>query len=78
MLTPSDRKNIKNFKFLDVNHQRVFKHRLIKKCESSINDIIYILVSYENMPFKLDKLLDVEKIVEILELYENLSKLQNM
>ena len=77
MLTPTDIKNIRNFKTLKLTHQRTFKHRLTKKCNSALKDIKFILLDIENMPFKINKL-DVNLIFDIIELYENLSLLQNM
>ena len=46
MLTPSDRKKIESFEKLNINHQRVFKHRLIKKCRQFQEDIEVILLNY--------------------------------
>ena len=78
MLTPSDKKNIKNFKNLGKNHQRVFKHRLIKKCKSALEDIEYVLLNYEKLGVEIDKTLDIKQLTNLLELYEKLSTLQNM
>lgn len=78
MLTPTDIKNIKNFESLKVNHKRVFKHRLIKKCSSSLRDIEIVLNNYEKLNLKIDKVLDINQLINLLELYESLSLLQNM
>lgn len=78
MLTPTDKKNINNFEKLNINHQRVFKHRLIKKCSNSLKDIEYVLLNQETLKVKIDKIIGVVQLVNLLELYENLSKLQNM
>jgi len=78
MLTPTDLKNIKNFQSLNLNHQRVFKHRLIKKCRSSFKDIEYILLKREKLNIKIDKIIDIIQLVSLLDLYEKFSLLQNM
>ena len=78
MLTPTNLKNIKNFKSLKTNTQRVFKHRLIKKCSSSLKDIEYILLNREKLNIKVDKIIDISQLVNLLDLYEKLSLLQNM
>jgi hypothetical protein len=78
MLTPSDFINIKNFENLDINHQRVFKHRLIKKFRKFQEDLEFVLLYYEKMNIKVDKIIDINQLTKLLELYENLSKLQNM
>ncbi|MDO8623243.1 MAG: hypothetical protein Q7R52_03270 [archaeon] len=78
MLTPSDRKKIENFESLKINHQRVFKHRLIKKCRQFPEDLEFVLMYYDKMGIKVDKIIDINQLTKLLELYENLSKLQNM
>ena len=78
MLTPSDRKKIEDFEKLNVNHQRVFKHRLIKKCLQFQKDIEFILLHHEKLKIKVDKIIDIDQITKLLEIYENLCLLQNM
>jgi len=78
MLTPTDKKNIKNFKNLKVAHQRTFKHRLIKKCVQFPKDLKFVLLHYEQLNLKIGKLINPLLLFEIIELYENLSKLQNV
>jgi len=77
MLTPSDLKNIRNFKTLTKNHKRVFKHRLLKKCRDSLKGIEYVLLSYDKLNLKVDKTIDIVQLIKLRELYEDLSKLQN-
>lgn len=78
MLTPSDKKKIENFESLRINHQRVFKHRLIKKCLQFQKDLEFILLYHEKLNIKVDKIIDINQLTKLLELYENLSILQNM
>ncbi len=78
MLTPSDMKKVKNFDKLDKNHQRVFKHRLIKKCIRSQEDLEFILLNYDKLKIKIDKIIDINQLIKLLETYENLCLLQNM
>ncbi len=78
MLTPTDIKNIEGFQKLPPNHQRVFKHRLIKKCIMSQEDLEFILLNYDKLKIKIDKIIDINQLTKLLELYENLTKLQNM
>ena len=78
MLTPTDKKNLEDFKNLKINTQRVFKHRLIKKFRSFQEDLEFVLLHYEKLNLKVDKIIDINQLTKLLELYENLSKLQNM
>jgi hypothetical protein len=78
MLTPTDFKNINNFEHLKTNHQRVFKHRLINKFQKFQQDLEYVLLHYEKLNIKIDKIVDINKLTNLLELYEHISKLQNM
>jgi hypothetical protein len=78
MLTPTDKKNIENFENLTVNHRRVFKHRLIQKCVKFQTDFEFVLLNFSKLNIKIDKIVDITQLTKLLELYENLSKLQNM
>lgn len=78
MLTPSDKKNIKIFESLKENHKRVFKCRLIKKCRSALKDIEFLLLHYEELKLKVDRVIDIDQLTKLLELYEKLCLLQNV
>jgi len=78
MLTPSDIKKIKNFENLTISHQRTFRHRLCKKFIRFQKDLEIVLLHYEKMNIKVKKIIDINQLTKLLELYENLSKLQNM
>lgn len=78
MLTPTDKKNIETFDSLTLNHQRVFKHRLIKKFRQFQEDLEFVLLHFEKLSIKVDKIVEINQLTKLLELYENLSKLQNM
>ena len=78
MLTPTDKKNIRNFENLTINHQRVFRHRLIKKFLQFQIDLEIVLLNYAKLGIKINKIIDINQLTKLLELYENLSKLQNM
>lgn len=78
MLTPTDRKNIENFDSLTLNHQRVFKHRVIKKFRQFQEGLEFVLLHFEKLGIKVDKIIDINQLTKLLELYEDLSKLQNM
>jgi len=77
MLTPSDIKKIKNFENLTISHQRTFRHRLCKKFIRFQQDLEVVLLHYEKMNIKVKKMVDIVQLTKLLELYENLSKLQN-
>jgi len=78
MLTPTDKQNIENFDKLSINHKRVFKHRLIRKCQQFQKDFEFILLNFQKLNLKVDKVTDIVQLTRLLELYEDLSKLQNM
>ena len=78
MLTTTDIENIRNFENLNSNSQRVFKHRLKKKCLSAIKDVQYVLVYHEKLNTKPDKFVDVNEVINLLDQYENLCLLQNV
>ena len=78
MLTPTDKQNIENFDKLSINHKRVFKHRLIQKCQQFQKDFEFILLNFEKLNLKVDKVTDIVQLTRLLELYGDLSKLQNM
>jgi hypothetical protein len=78
MLTPTDKQNIENFDKLSINHKRVFKHRLVQKCRQFQRDFEFVLLNFEKLNLKVDKVTDIVQLTRLLELYEDLSKLQNM
>jgi hypothetical protein len=78
MLTPTDKRNIQNFENLSANHQRVFKHRLIKKCGASFQEIEVVLRNYKKLGIKIEKAVDIVQLATLLELYSKLNLLQNM
>ena len=78
MLTPTDKKNIERFETIPINHQRVFRHRLIKKFREFQQAMEFVLLNYEKLGIKIDKIIDIIQLTKLLELYENLTKLQNM
>lgn len=78
MLTPTDKRNLKNFEKLTSNHQRVFKHRIKEKCNSALKDIGVVANYHEKLKFKVDKILDINQLVNLMDLYEKLSLLQNV
>ena len=78
MLTPTDQKNLNNFEKLVSNHQRVFKHRIIEKCNSALRDIEIVAGYHKKLKLKIDKFLDIKKLVDLMELYEDLCLLQNV
>jgi len=78
MLTPTDKENLMNFEKLKSTHQRVFKHRLMKKCTSSLKDIEVVLSNHERLKIKINKVLDINQLVNLMDWYEKISLLQNM
>ena len=78
MLTPTDKRNIENFENLNTNHQRVFKHRLIKKCSVSFQEVEFVLRNYKKLGIKIEKVVDIARLATLLELYSKLNLLQNM
>ena len=77
MLTPSDIKKIKNFENLTISHQRTFRHRLCKKFIRFQQDLEVVLLHYEKMNIKVDKIIDINQLTKLLKLYEDLCLLQN-
>ena len=41
-------------------------------------DMEFVLLNYEKLGIKIDKIIDIVQLTKLLELYENLLKLQNM
>lgn len=78
MLTKRDIKNIENFESLTKNHQRVFKHRIIKKSLKFQKDLEFLLLNQERMGINIDKIIDINQILKLLKMYEEISALQNM
>ena len=78
MLTPTDKRNIQSFELLNQNHQRVFKHRLRKKCISAIKDIECVLSHCRELKIKPDKFVDINSIISLIKTYEEICILQNM
>ena len=78
MLTPTDKRKIENFENLNTNHQRVFKHRLIKKCSVSFQEVEFVLRNYKKLGIKIEKVVDIVQLATLLELYSKLNLLQNM
>lgn len=78
MLTPTDQRNIQKFGLLKPNHQRVFKHRLRKKCISAIKDIECVLSHCRKLKIKPDKFVDLNSIISLIKTYEEICILQNM
>ncbi len=78
MLTPTDKKNIKDFSNLNINHQRVFRHRLIKKFIKFQQDLEIVLLNHEKLSIRVNKIVDISQLTKLLELYEDLNKLQTM
>jgi len=77
MLTPTDIKNMENFENLKEGHKRIFKHRLIKKFRQFQEDLEVVLLHYEKMKIKVDKIIDINQLTKLLKLYEDLCLLQN-
>lgn len=78
MLTPTDKINIEKFNILNLNHQRVFRHRLTRKFQRFQQDLEIVLLNHENLGIKINKIVDINQLTKLLELYEDLNKLQNM
>jgi hypothetical protein len=78
MLTPTDIENLKNFEKLKPNHKRVFKHRITEKCISSLKDIEVVLTYHEQLRLKINKILDIDHLMNLMEWYEKLCLLQNV
>ncbi len=78
MLTPTDRQNLKNFEKLRPSHQRVFKYRLIEKFRKFQEDLEIVLLHYERLNIKADKIININQLTKLLKLYKDLCLLQNM
>lgn len=77
MLTPSDKWKIENFDKLTIEHQRTFRHRLCKKFLNFQQDLEIVLLHYEKLNIKINKIIDIVQLIKLLDLYEDLSKLQD-
>jgi hypothetical protein len=66
MLTPTDKQNIGDFDKLSINHKRVFKHRLIRKCQQFQRDFEFILLNFEKLNLKVDKITDIVQLTKFL------------
>jgi len=78
MLTPSDLWKIENFYKLNKNHQRVFRHRIKEKFKKAPEDMVYVLLNYEKIKLKPNKLVDIDSLKNLIETIESLETLQNM
>ena len=78
MLTPTDKINIEKFNILNLNHQRVFRHRLTRKFQQFQHDLEIVLLNHEKLGIRINKIVDINQLTKLLELYEDLNKLQNM
>jgi hypothetical protein len=78
MLTPTDKRNLNNLEKLTPNHKGVFKHRIKKKCNSALKDIEFVARNCEKFGFKIDKILNINQLTNLILCYEKLALLQNV
>ena len=78
MITPSDLKKIETFYELNPNHQRVFRHRLVRKCLQFQKDLEVIMLNSRALKIDIEKIVDLNQLINLIELYQNKGALQNM
>ena len=75
MLSNIDIKNIRNFENLKVNHQRVLRWKLRKKCTKLLYHLEYLLLNHDKLKIKPNEIIDTEQLKKVIDLYENTQKL---
>ena len=78
MITPSDINKIENFNELNVNHKRVFRHRLVKKCLQFQKDLEIVILNSETLKIEVEKVIDLNQLINLVELYQNKEALQKV
>ena len=77
MITPSDLKKIENFYELNSNHKRVFRHRLVRKCLQFQRDLEIVMLNSKTLKIDIDKIINLNQLINLVELYQNKEALQN-
>lgn len=76
MLTPTDFNHIRNFDKLRYNHQKIFRHRVKKKCKNTLKDIKYVLLNYQKLRIRFpEKIVNVDDLVDLIQVLEDLKKI---
>jgi hypothetical protein len=74
MLTNKQITNIKNFDGLSKNYKRVLRYRLRKTSSKTIKDLKLLLLKHHDMDIKIDDLVDVQELRDLVETYVKLKK----
>mgnify|MGYP001580559542 CR=1 FL=1 len=67
MITPSDLKKIETFYELNPNHQRVFRHRLVRKCLQFQKDLEVIMLNSRALKIDIEKIWTLDDYIEWLK-----------
>ncbi len=78
MITPSDLIKIKEFSELNANHRRVFRYRLIKKCQQFQKDLEIVMLNSKVLKINIEKVIDLNQLINLIEVYQHKEALQNV
>ncbi len=70
MLTLTDYNNIRRFKELNKNHQKVFRYRIRNKFKNVFYGIKEILINYDKLGISPERLISLSELLELVELYK--------
>jgi hypothetical protein len=77
MLTNKQFRNIQNFDGLSKNYKRVLRYRLRKASSRTIKDLKLLLLKHQDLSIKIDDLVDVCELKDLVETYVKLKKVHD-
>jgi len=77
MLTNKQIANIRNFDNLTSNHRRVFRYMLRKKCEKTINHLIFVLANYEKLHLRPEDIVNLQNLEELIKILTKIKEKQH-
>ena len=72
MLTDKQKRNIEEFSSLTPVYQRVFRHRLRKRCQRTLYDFKFVLLHSEELKLKSDNFVYFRDLDDVLDLLRRL------
>jgi hypothetical protein len=74
MFTNKQIANIQNFDGLSKNYKRVLRYRIRKASCKAIKDLKLLLLKHQDLSIKIDDLVDVQELKDLVETYVKLKK----
>ena len=74
MLTNKQITNIQNFDGLSKNYKGVLRYRLRKASSKTIKDLKLLLLKHQDLNIKIDDLVDIQELKDLVETYVKLRK----